>query len=123
MNRHSTDFLLQKALFKSQTRAECGMSQTHGCWRVVCGGVLQDSMLLWTTSWVLRSFIAAVVLVELVFLGYSCVFNLPVLWVGGGGEQWSRRLSFSKVLPFLQSGTWCVLVKRGAVSDGVEWVS
>lgn len=28
-----------------------------------------------------------------------------------------------KMLPFLKSGIWCVLVKRGAVSDGVEWVS
>lgn len=35
------------------------------------------------TSWVMRSFIAAVVLVELVFLRYSCIFNLLVLWVGG----------------------------------------
>lgn len=43
-------------------------------------------MLLWTTSWVLRSFIVAVVLVELVFLRYSCIFNLPVLW--GGGRCW-----------------------------------
>lgn len=83
MSRHSADFLLQKALFKSQCHAECGMSQASGCWRAVCGGVLQDSVLLWTTSWVLRSFIVAVVLVELVFLRYSCIFNLPVLWVGG----------------------------------------
>lgn len=49
----------------------------------VCGGVFQDSVLLGTTSWVLRSFIAAVVLVELVLFRYSCIFNLPVLWVGG----------------------------------------
>lgn len=83
MNRHSADFLLQKALFNSQSRAECGMSHTHDCWRVVCGGVLQDSMPLQTTSWVLSSFIAAVVSVELVFLRYSCIFNLLVLWVGG----------------------------------------
>lgn len=99
------------------------MSQTHGCRRAVCGGILQDSLLLWATSWGLRSVTAAVVLVELVFLWYGCIFNLPVLWVGGGGEQWNRRLSLSKMLPFLKSGTWCVLVKRGAVSDSVEWVS
>lgn len=99
------------------------LSVAWGCWRVVCCGVRQDSLLLWTTSWVLRSVIAAVVLVELVFLRYSCIFNLPMLWVGGGGKQWSRRFSPCKMLPFLKSGTWCVLVKCGAVSHGVEWVS
>lgn len=86
--RHSTDFLFQtfclhKALFKSQSHAKCGMSREYGRQTVIEGFclsdcVLQDFMLLWTTSWVLRSFIAALML--FLFLRYNCLFNLPVVW-------------------------------------------
>lgn len=61
-------------------------------------------MLLWTTSWVLRSFIAAVVLLGFVFLRYNCLFNLLVVWkmvVSSGTEV----LSLHKVLTFLKPGT------------------
>lgn len=44
------------------------------------GCALQDFMLLWTTSWVLRSFIAAVILLGFVFLRYNGLFNLLVVW-------------------------------------------
>lgn len=34
-----------------------------------------------------------------------------------------QEIVFARCFHFLKSGIWCVLVKRGAVSDGVEWVS
>jgi len=56
-------------------------------------------VLLWTTSWVLRSLIAAVVLVGFVFLRCSCLFDLLVVWEmvvsrGTGDSVLARCLHF-----------------------------
>lgn len=64
---------------------KCGISgeytrQTAVGQFCLSGCVLEDSVLLWTIFWVLRSFIAAVILLGFVFLRYNCSFDLLVGW-------------------------------------------